>query len=178
VKGAVWVIAAGCAALALRPVLFDAAGAGRVVPAVVVLFALLLAVGVGWPTKRASGPSAGAAVVFAAGVAAFAIGRLVGGGDAPHAFVAKLVVLNTLAAVAEEAFFRRLAYDTFARHGAAVAVGGSAALFAVVHVTVYGWWVLPIDLAAGLVLAWQRWAAGSWTVPAATHVIANLLVVI
>jgi membrane protease YdiL (CAAX protease family) len=55
---------------------------------------------------------------------------------------------------------------------------GSAALFAIAHVTVYGWWVLPLDLAAGLVLAWQRWASGSWAVPAVTHVVANLLVVI
>lgn len=50
-------------------------------------------------------------------------------------------------------------------------------LFAVVHVTVYGAWVLPLDLAAGLVLSWQRWATGSWGVPAVTHVVANLLVV-
>jgi hypothetical protein len=38
--------------------------------------------------------------------------------------------------------------------------------------------VLPIDLAAGLVLSWQRWASGSWRVPAVTHVLANVLVVI
>jgi hypothetical protein len=46
------------------------------------------------------------------------------------------------------------------------------------HVTVYGWWVLPIDLGASLILSWQRWSSGTWTVPAATHVIANLLVVL
>jgi membrane protease YdiL (CAAX protease family) len=45
-----------------------------------------------------------------------------------------------------------------------------------VHVSLYGAWVLPLDLAAGLVLAWQRWATGSWAVPAATHVLGNLLV--
>ena len=55
---------------------------------------------------------------------------------------------------------------------------GSALLFALVHVTVYGWWVLPIDLAAGLVLSWQRWATVSWTVPPVTHLLANLLVVL
>ena len=62
--------------------------------------------------------------------------------------------------------------------GVALAVGGSAVLFAIAHVTVYGWWVLPIDLAAGLVLGWQRWASGTWAVPAVTHVFANLLVVL
>ena len=51
-------------------------------------------------------------------------------------------------------------------------------LFAAVHVTVYGLWVLPLDLAAGLLLGWQRQATGSWLVPAVTHAIANLLVVV
>jgi hypothetical protein len=47
-----------------------------------------------------------------------------------------------------------------------------------VHVTVYGAWVLPIDVAAGLLFGWQRWATNSWSVPAATHVLANVLVVV
>lgn len=117
-------------------------------------------------------------MVAAVGVAAFALGRVIGGGHPPVPFAARFIVLNTLAAVAEEAFFRRLLYGALERHGAALAVAGSTILFALVHVTVYGWWVLPIDLAAGLVLSWQRWATGSWTVPAVTHVVANVLVVI
>jgi membrane protease YdiL (CAAX protease family) len=51
-------------------------------------------------------------------------------------------------------------------------------VFAAVHVTVWGWAVLPLDLAAGLVLGWQRWASGGWSVPAATHVAANVLAVV
>ena len=43
---------------------------------------------------------------------------------------------------------------------------------------VAGPWVLPLDLAAGPVLGGQRWASGSWPVPALTHVVANLLVVL
>ena len=89
-----------------------------------------------------------------------------------------MVALVSLAAVAEEAFFRRLVYDLLLPSGAAAAVLGSAALFAVVHVSVYGFWVLPIDVGAGLLLSWQRWATGSWAAPAVTHVLANLLVVI
>ena len=58
------------------------------------------------------------------------------------------------------------------------AIAGSAVLFAVVHVSVYGFAALPIDLAAGLLLSWQRDATGTWTVPAITHVIANALAVI
>jgi hypothetical protein len=41
----------------------------------------------------------------------------------------------------------------------------------------YGAAALPLDLGAGLVLAWQRWASGRWTVPASTHAFANLLAV-
>ena len=116
--------------------------------------------------------------VLAVGVAAFALGRALGGGHAPHGPVAELLLLNSLAAVAEEAFFRRLVYGILAPASPVIAVAGSALLFAVVHVTVYGLWVLPLDLAAGLVLSWQRWAANSWQVPAVTHLLANLLVVL
>jgi hypothetical protein len=38
--------------------------------------------------------------------------------------------------------------------------------------------VLPLDLAAGLLLGWQRATTGSWAAPAVTHVVANLLVVL
>ena len=119
-----------------------------------------------------------AAVVAAVGVAAFAIGRLVGGGEAPVPAVAGYLALNTLAAVSEEALFRRLLYGLLLPHGAFVAVVGSAAAFAVVHVTVWGVWVLPLDLAAGLVLSWQRWASGRWSVPAVTHAVANAVVLL
>ena len=78
--------------------------------------------------------------------------------------------------MAEEAFFRRYLYGLLApAHGMAVAVVVTAALFALVHVTVWGWWVLPLDLAAGLLLSWQRAATGRWSIPAVTHVLANTL---
>jgi membrane protease YdiL (CAAX protease family) len=87
-------------------------------------------------------------------------------------------VLGVCAAVAEEALFRRLAYGRLLRFGAPVAIVGSALAFALLHVPLYGVAVLPIDLGAGLLLSWQRWASGTWTVPAATHAAANLLAVI
>lgn len=87
-----------------------------------------------------------------------------------------LVVVG--AAVAEEAFFRRLLYGRLQRWGAAVAVAGSAVAFGVMHVPLHGWAALPIDLGAGLFLSWQRWASGSWAAPAATHALANLVVVL
>ena len=46
------------------------------------------------------------------------------------------------------------------------------------HIPSYGLAAFPVDLGAGLLFGWQRWAAGTWTVPAATHAAANLLAVI
>jgi membrane protease YdiL (CAAX protease family) len=185
---AVVAAAAGCAALTARPLLLGVGGAGPA-PVLTVLFLTLLAVSLLWPPAappvpgRAPRPSTvppgGRAAVLAVGVGAFLVGRvLVAGSPAAPPATAFLVGLNTLAAVAEEAFFRRLVYGALLAGGPAFAVGGSAVLFAAVHVTVYGLEVLPLDLAAGLVLGWQRHATGSWAVPAITHGLANLLVVV
>jgi membrane protease YdiL (CAAX protease family) len=116
--------------------------------------------------------------VLAIGLAAVGAASLVVGARPPAPTTSWAVPLGLVAAVAEEAFFRRLVYGLLVPAGAGFAVAGSALLFAVVHVTVYGAWVVPIDLAAGLILGWQRWATGSWRVPALTHAVANLLVVI
>jgi membrane protease YdiL (CAAX protease family) len=88
---------------------------------------------------------------------------------------ATAVVTGSIAAVAEEAFFRRFLYGWLSRWGATAAIVGSALAFAAVHVPLYGVAALPIDLGAGLLLGWQRWATGGWTAPAVTHMIANLL---
>jgi membrane protease YdiL (CAAX protease family) len=96
----------------------------------------------------------------------------------PLPWSAAAVPLSLLAAVAEEALFRRLAYARLVRFGAAVAIVGSAVLFGLVHVPAYGLTALPVDVGAGLLFGWQRWASGTWTVPAATHAFANALVVL
>jgi uncharacterized protein len=116
--------------------------------------------------------------VVLVGVLAFGLGRLLVGGRPPAPATAFLIAANTLAAVAEEAWFRRLCFGLLAPAGYAFAIVGSAALFAVVHVPIYGPWVLPLDFAAGLLLGWQRWVTGSWTAPAITHVVANLAMVL
>jgi membrane protease YdiL (CAAX protease family) len=149
------------------------------------LFAVLLVVGVAWPTSRAAQPGAARAgrapvagrwaVALGLGVATFALGRVLGRGTPPLPFAWRVLAINSLAAVAEEAFFRRFVYSLLLPSGVGWAIVGSAAFFAVAHVTVYGFWVLPLDIAAGLLLSWQRWATGSWAVPAATHVVANVL---
>ncbi len=174
------VAATGCAALVMRPLL------GHVFrdpsAALVILFTGLLGVGLFLPGP-AAGRSAvtrmGAVIVLGAGIAAFVVGRLIGGLPGVAAFSTRYVAMNTLAAIAEEAFFRRFLYARLESEGGPVlAIAGTTVLFTIVHVTVYGAWALPIDAAAGLVLGWQRWASGSWHVPAVTHVIANILMVV
>ncbi len=173
---AVLAAAVGCGLLTARPLLV---GIGRPGPVLGTLFAALLAVGVLWPAGSEDAPRQRALPVLALGIGAFAVGRvLTAGSPAVPAATPFVIAINSLAAVAEEAFFRRLVYGALLAGGPTAALLGSSVLFAAVHVTVYGAWVLPLDLAAGLVLGWQRQATGSWAVPAVTHVVANLLVVL
>jgi membrane protease YdiL (CAAX protease family) len=116
--------------------------------------------------------------VLALGVAAVAAAALLARPVPPLPGGTVALGLGLLAAVAEEALFRGALYALLERRGALLAVGVSASVFALVHVPSYGLAALPVDLGAGLLFGWQRWASGRWTVPAATHAAANLLAVI
>lgn len=159
----------GSAALALRP------------PATFASLAITFGTGVlggMTPVPRSLREDRGARLAWAAaaaiGVAAFAAARILQHPVAPR-MAPLLVAAAAAAGIAEELLFRRLLYGTLAAYGAAIAVGGSAAVFAAVHVPAYGVAALPVDLAAGLVFGWQRWASGTWTASAVTHALANLL---
>jgi membrane protease YdiL (CAAX protease family) len=120
-------------------------------------------------------------MVLGIGIGAVAVAAfLPGARPAAHLMVLTpaAILLNSLAAVSEEAFFRRFLYGRLERHGVAVAVGASALTFALIHVPIYGTSIFWLDLGAGLLFGWQRWASGRWEPSAATHVAANLLVVI
>lgn len=82
-----------------------------------------------------------------------------------------------LAGVCEEIFFRGYMHAVLRRVGVSAfwTATATASLFALIHVPLYGAWVLPIDIAAGAIFAWQRHVTGSWLVPAVTHAAANLL---
>jgi membrane protease YdiL (CAAX protease family) len=116
-------------------------------------------------------------IVTVVGLAGVGVAALVAGRPIPAPLGAWALPLAVLAAVAEEALFRRAAYGWLERFGPAVAVVGSALLFAAVHLPLYGGAALPVDLGAGLLFSWQRWASGTWTVPAGTHAVANVLAV-
>jgi hypothetical protein len=114
-------------------------------------------------------------VVLGIGLAGVGAAALAAGRPVAFPSTAWAIPLALLAAVAEEALLRRALYAWLAPAGVVVAVGVTAVLFALLHVPLYGWAAFPVDLGAGLLLSWQRWASGTWTVPAATHAAANLL---
>ena len=114
------------------------------------------------------------AAATAVGLAAFVIARTwVALPAVPLGASAAAVIV--VAAVAEEAFFRRLAFGWLSRWGIPAAILLTSIAFAVVHIPAYGVAAIPVDLAAGLLFGWQRWVTGSWIVPAVTHAAANLL---
>jgi membrane protease YdiL (CAAX protease family) len=159
---------AGCAALILRPPA-TVGGWGLVVGVGALGICLPLA-----PAERIDGRRWVWVLAVATGVVAFAAARmLVMPASGPGTLLAAMV--TGVAAVAEEAFFRRLMFGWLARWGNGVAIAGTAVAFAVVHLRAYGVWSVPVNLGAGVLLGWQRWATGRWSAAAATHVVANLL---
>jgi membrane protease YdiL (CAAX protease family) len=153
------------------------------VPGRVWLFAAsYLAIGLGSlaipPTTARESPPMSTRAALGIGLGAVALATWAAGKPVPAPWGAATIPLGLLAAVAEEALFRRAAYARLLGLGAAAAVVGSAALFALAHLPAYGVTALPVDLGAGLMLSWLRWASGTWTVPAATHAVANLAAVL
>jgi membrane protease YdiL (CAAX protease family) len=89
-------------------------------------------------------------------------------------FVAWAAV-TSLVAVAEEVVLRGVFLDV------ASALGGplpgvllAAVAFALIHVPLDGWGILPVDIGAGLFLGGLRLASGGVVAPAAAHVVADL----
>ena len=169
------VLAAGVAALLLRVRVLQAPDVTRTW-LLAALYAAILAGSLLVPVPR-DRPRIARPVALAVGLAAVALAALGAGAPVPAPLGVQALLLSALAAVAEEALFRRALYGWLERSGAAAAVLGSALLFAAIHVPLYGAPALPVDLGAGLLFGWQRWAAGTWSVPATTHVAANVLAV-
>lgn len=161
-------IALGCIAIAVRPPATTAGLAVVVAAGGIGLYAPM-------PSQEAVRPGwLRWLTVTALGILVFATARFLAAPISPPATIAAAAATG-LAAVAEEVFFRRLVYGWLLRWSVLLAVGGTAVAFAVVHVPAYGWRVLPLNLAAGILLGWQRWASGGWSAPAITHLAANLM---
>ncbi|MEO8422968.1 MAG: CPBP family glutamic-type intramembrane protease [Actinomycetota bacterium] len=168
-------ILAGVCMLLLRLRILEVPNATRIV-LLVAVFATILVASLLVPATR-DVARLHPAFVAVVGLAGVGLAALAGGRPVAAPLGAAALPLALLAAVAEEALFRKAAYGWLARSGPMIAVAGSALLFAAVHVPLYGVAAFPVDLGAGLLLSWQRWASGSWTVPAATHAAANALAV-
>jgi membrane protease YdiL (CAAX protease family) len=168
-------VAAGCALLVVRPSLTGRTWTPQLLLAVDVLLGVVAALA---PVPGRSRRSIAPLVVVIAGTAAVVAGGVAAGPSFPLPRDGAVLALGAAAAVAEEAFFRRLLFGGLLRFGALTAITGPAVVFALVHVPIYGPAAIPVDLGAGLVFGWQRWASGGWGAPAATHVFANLLAVL
>jgi membrane protease YdiL (CAAX protease family) len=169
------IVAAGSVVLVARPFVGVAPDA-RVqlfCTAYLVLAATALAVPVA--NER---PRVAPTMVLAIGVASIALASTIAGPSVPTPHASLALPLSLLAAVAEEALFRRVAFARLAKYGALVAIAGSAILFGMVHLPAYGVAALPVDLGAGVLFGWQRWASGTWLVPAGTHAFANAVAIL
>ena len=174
------VVGAGMALLCARVAVL---GTGRAhLPLTVAIFVVLLG-GSLLMTGTDRPRPIGATIALVVGVGALGLAAALLPATVPLPAMRWTVPLVVLAAVAEEAFFRRAMYGAIerwvpGRAAVPLAVVVSATLFAAIHVPLYGTAAIPLDLGAGVLLSWQRWASGTWTVPAATHVTANLLAVL
>jgi membrane protease YdiL (CAAX protease family) len=173
-----WVVVAGGLlfllarpALGASPAAVPVLGAGYLV---LLILALAVRANSGDPQNRAP---LGWRLPLLLGLVGVAGASVVGGPVADRRVGAVAAGLALVAAVAEEALFRRVLYDRLLRFGVVAAVIGSAGVFALVHLPAYGVAAMPVDLGAALLLSWQRYASGRWTVPAVTHAVANLLAV-
>jgi membrane protease YdiL (CAAX protease family) len=171
---AVALTAAFAAAVTVRVAVAGPAGA-RSIPAGLVFAAALTVMCVLARTRVVI--SARAVAVGLAGAAVLLVPVLVAGSD-PHVRAggyASWAVATALVATAEEAFLRGALFDAVTRwRGADAAVVVGAVAFAALHVPMYGWHVLPLDLAVGVGLGALRLLAGTWTAPAVAHVGADL----
>jgi membrane protease YdiL (CAAX protease family) len=92
----------------------------------------------------------------------------------PQPFVVWLVV-TVIVAVGEEAILRGALFDALTgSHGTVAAVAVTSVAFALLHVPLYGWHVVPLDLGVGFVLVGLRLWSGGIAAPAAAHAIADL----
>jgi len=95
-------------------------------------------------------------------------------GMRPEPFVAWVLVTGVVA-VAEEALLRGALLEALREAaGLPAAVLLTSVVFALIHVPLYGWAVVPVDLAAGVWLAGLRLASGGVGAPAVAHLLADL----
>ena len=94
---------------------------------------------------------------------------------APSAAFIPWVAVTILVASAEELVLRGALFDELdGSVGTVAAVLITSVVFALMHVPLYGWHVVPLDLGVGLWLAGLRLATGGIAAPAIAHAVADL----
>jgi membrane protease YdiL (CAAX protease family) len=113
----------------------------------------------------------GGAAIVAVSLAAHPLAGL----PVPPEPFALWAAVTCLVATGEEATLRGAIFDRArAAAGLGAAVLLTSALFALMHVPLYGWSVVPVDFGAGLVLGGLRLLSGGVAAPAIAHAIADL----
>jgi membrane protease YdiL (CAAX protease family) len=116
---------------------------------------------------------AGGALLVAAWLPARGLGFTHLGADVFGLTEWSMVVV--LVAVAEEALLRGALFSALSEwRGAWTALIVTSIAFALMHVPMYGWQAVPIDLAVGVFLGGLRVLSGSVTAPAMAHAVADL----
>ena len=142
--------------------------------------ALLVIAAMGSRSVRPSIPDArSVALGLAGGAAIVAVPLIARPIAAPPAFhpdpFLVWAFVTCLVAAGEEAMLRgALLESARAAAGLVPAVVLTSALFALMHVPLYGWSVVPVDFGAGLVLCGLRLWSGGVAAPAIAHAIADL----
>ena len=168
-------LAAFAAAVAVRVALAGPSGArsvpGSLVFAVVIGgLAALCGVRPAWSVRIVAAGVAVAAVLVLPALAHLGVRA-----SLPASGFPAWALLTTFVAGAEEAFLRGALFDAVQRRATTdAAVVVAAIAFALLHVPLYGWHVVPLDLAVGLVLGATRALTGTWTAPAIAHIGADL----
>jgi membrane protease YdiL (CAAX protease family) len=168
-------------ALAVRLGLAGVTGV-RSVPAGLVFAGLLIAVAA--VARRGSvlapGPLRRQAVVGSAGAIVLCAVPLTvhlrtPGAALPLAQLPVWTAVVSAVAIAEEVLLRGALWEVAERGwGTVPALAVTTAAFGLLHVPLYGWAALPLDLAVGLLLGGLRLAAGGWAAPAVAHTLADL----
>lgn len=126
--------------------------------------------------------AAGVGIVFgmvlvAVALAGAALGRtiFVSGLGRPATAFLPWAAITILVASGEEALLRGRIFDAIRSAGGILpAIAVTTVAFALMHVPLYGWHVVPLDLAVGLAFAGLRLATRSIAAPAAAHAVADL----
>ena len=130
-------------------------------------------VGTPRPEALAIGAGGGAALV---GLAVLAHLGASGPSLAPAAAFLPWASITILVATAEELVVRGVLFVAIRRRtGVATAIAVTSVAFALMHVPLYGWHVVPLDLGVGIWLGGLRLLGRGVAAPALAHVLADLV---